>query len=88
MHEDPSVPNEGRPGRGARLRPGLVIAIEPWFMAGGDDSYWIDDDGWSVCTGDGSRAAHVEHTVAVTDDGPQILTVLSRAATSPSPGRP
>jgi methionyl aminopeptidase len=88
MHEEPSVPNEGRAGRGLPLRPGLVIAIEPWFMAGGDDSYRIDDDGWSVRTGDGSRAAHVEHTVAVTDDGPRILTTLSPAATSPSPGRP
>jgi methionyl aminopeptidase len=87
MHEEPSVPNEGRAGRGLRLRSGLVIAIEPWFMAGGDDAYRIDDDRWSVRTGDGSRAAHVEHTVAVTDGGPQILTTLSRAATSPSPGR-
>ena len=87
MHEDPAVPNEGRAGRGLPLRPGLVIAIEPWFMAGGDDSYWIDDDGWSIRTADGSRAAHVEHTVAITDDGPRILTALSRAATSPSPGR-
>jgi methionyl aminopeptidase len=87
MHEEPSVPNEGRPRRGLRLRPGLVIAIEPWFMAGGDDTSWTDDDGWSIRTADGSRAAHVEHTVAVTDDGPQVLTVLSRAATSPSPGR-
>src|SRR4051794_7502683 len=87
MHEEPSVPNEGRAGRGLMLRPGLVIAIEPWFMAGGDDTSWTDDDGWSIRTADGSRAAHVEHTVAVTDDGPQVLTVLSRAATSPSPGR-
>src|SRR4051794_30409897 len=88
MHEEPSVPNEGRAGRGLPLKAGLVIAIEPWFRAGGDDAYWIDDDdGWSVRTGDGSRAAHVEHTVAITDDGPQILTALSRAATSPSRGR-
>ncbi|MCU1617026.1 MAG: Methionine aminopeptidase [Frankiales bacterium] len=77
MHEEPHVPNEGRPGRGVRLRPGLVVAIEPWFMAGGDDSYWIDEDGWSVRTGDGSRAAHVEHTVAVTEDGPRILTAAA-----------
>src|SRR3954452_18964631 len=87
MHEEPSVPNEGRAGRGLRLRAGLVIAIEPWFMAGGDDSCWIDDDGWRIRNGDGSRAAHVEHPVAITDDGPRILTRLSRAATSPSPGR-
>lgn len=74
MHEDPSVPNEGRPGRGFKLRPGIVIAIEPWFMAGGDDGYVIDDDGWTIRSADGSRAAHVEHTVAVTPDGPLILT--------------
>jgi methionyl aminopeptidase len=76
MHEDPSVPNEGRSGRGLALRPGLVIAIEPWFMAGGDDRYRIDPDGWTLRTADGSRAAHVEHTVAVTADGPLVLTEL------------
>jgi len=75
MHEDPHVPNSGPPGRGRRLTPGLVIAIEPWFLAGGRDSYRIDGDGWTIRSGDGSRAAHVEHTVAVTADGPQILTV-------------
>jgi methionyl aminopeptidase len=74
MHEDPSVPNEGQPGRGLRLKPGLVIAIEPMFHAGGDDGYRIDDDGWTIRTADGSRAAHWEHTIAITDDGPQILT--------------
>jgi len=76
MHEDPSVPNEGRAGRGLRLRPGVVIAIEPWFMAGGRDGYVIDDDGWTIRSADGSRAAHVEHTVAVTPDGPLVLTAL------------
>ena len=76
MHEDPHIPNEGRRGRGPRLVPGLVLAIEPWFLAGGRDSYEIDDDGWTIRSGDGSRAAHVEHTVAITADGPQILTVL------------
>ena len=76
MHEDPHIPNEGSPGRGRRLVPGLVIAIEPWFLAGGKDVYEIDDDGWTIRSGDGSRAAHVEHTVAVTEDGPQVLTVL------------
>ena len=75
MHEDPHIPNEGAPRRGRRLVPGLVIAIEPWFLAGGKDVYLIDDDGWTIRSGDGSRAAHAEHTVAVTDDGPQILTV-------------
>ena len=75
MHEDPHIPNEGRAGRGRRLVPGLVIAIEPWFLAGGKDAYKIDDDGWTIRSGDGSRAAHVEHTVAVTEDGPRILTL-------------
>jgi methionyl aminopeptidase len=75
MHEDPHIPNEGAPGRGLRLVPGLVLAIEPWFLAGGRDLYRIDRDGWTIRSGDGSRAAHVEHTVAVTADGPQILTV-------------
>jgi methionyl aminopeptidase len=75
MHEDPSVPNEGRPKRGMTLRPGLVLAIEPWFMAGGRDGYRVDDDGWTLRTADGSHAAHFEHTVAITDDGPQVLTL-------------
>ncbi|HEY7047371.1 MAG TPA: type I methionyl aminopeptidase [Jatrophihabitantaceae bacterium] len=74
MHESPSVPNEGRAGRGLRLRPGLVIAIEPWFLAGGRDDYRIDPDGWTLRSGDGSRGAHAEHTVAITPDGPETLT--------------
>ena len=74
MHEDPHIPNEGPARRGRRLAPGLVIAIEPWFLAGGKDSYYIDDDGWTIRSSDGSRAAHAEHTVAVTADGPQVLT--------------
>ena len=76
MHEDPSVPNEGTPGRGLKLKAGMVLAIEPMFMAGGTDEYRIADDGWSVHTTDGSRAAHEEHTIAITDDGPVILTAL------------
>ena len=75
MHEDPHIPNEGQAGRGRRLSPGLVIAIEPWFLAGGKDSYYIADDGWTIRSGDGSRAAHAEHTVAITADGPQVLTL-------------
>jgi methionyl aminopeptidase len=74
MHESPSVPNEGAAGRGMRLVPGLVIAIEPWFMAGGDDRYVIDSDGWTIRSRDGSRTVHVEHTIAVTEDGPVVLT--------------
>jgi methionyl aminopeptidase len=75
MHETPFVPNEARAGRGLRLRPGLVIAIEPSLMAGGGDDYYMAEDGWSVCSGDGSRSVHVEHTVAVTADGPVVLTL-------------
>jgi methionyl aminopeptidase len=75
MHEDPHIANEGPPGRGRRLVPGLVIAIEPWFLAGGRDSYRIDGDGWTIRSADGSRAAHAEHTVAITPDGPQVLTL-------------
>lgn len=75
MHEDPSVPNEGPPGRGLKLKPGIVIAIEPMFHAGGSDGFTLDDDGWTVRTADGSRAAHSEHTIAVTADGPRILTL-------------
>ncbi|UNO43905.1 type I methionyl aminopeptidase [Streptomyces sp. MST-110588] len=75
MHEDPPVPNEGRPGRGFVLRHGLVIAIEPMFLAGGGDDYYAAPDGWTLRTTDGSRAAHFEHTVAITDDGPRVLTL-------------
>jgi methionyl aminopeptidase len=74
MHEAPSVPNEGRAGRGLPLRAGLVIAIEPWFLAGGRDDYRVDADGWTLRSADGSRAAHAEHTVAVTAEGPRVLT--------------
>ncbi|OEJ34410.1 type I methionyl aminopeptidase [Streptomyces subrutilus] len=74
MHEDPGVPNEGPPGRGMKLRPGMVLAIEPMLTAGGTDDYTCDGDGWTLRTTDGSRAAHAEHTVAITADGPRILT--------------
>jgi methionyl aminopeptidase len=76
MHESPSVPNEGRAGRGMRLEPGLTIAIEPWFMGGGDDRYRVDRDGWTIRSVDGSRCVHVENTIAVTEDGPVVLTAL------------
>ncbi|AUY53336.1 type I methionyl aminopeptidase [Streptomyces sp. CB01881] len=75
MHEDPHVPNEGRPGRGYPLKPGLVLAIEPMLTAGGRDDHDTDPDGWTLRTTDGSRAAHIEHTVAITEDGPRILTL-------------
>ncbi|MFF5706080.1 type I methionyl aminopeptidase [Streptomyces sp. NPDC012794] len=76
MHEDPGVPNEGPPGHGMKLRPGMVIAIEPMLIAGGTDDYACDPDGWTLRTTDGSRAAHAEHTVAITAAGPRILTAL------------
>ncbi|HEY3483575.1 MAG TPA: type I methionyl aminopeptidase [Streptomyces sp.] len=75
MHEDPHVPNHGRPGRGFPLRHGLTLAIEPMLMAGGHHDYRTDPDGWTLRTIDGSRAAHIEHTIAVTEDGPRILTL-------------
>ena len=71
----PARPQRGTGRPRPPLGPGLVIAIEPWFLAGGRDMYRIDGDGWTIRSGDGSRAAHVEHTVAVTEDGPQVLTV-------------
>ena len=73
MHEDPFIQNFGRPGRGPDLRPGLVIAIEPMLMQGGEQTRVLAD-GWTVVTADRSLAAHFEHTVAVTDDGPEVLT--------------
>jgi methionyl aminopeptidase len=77
MHGDPHVPNNGRRGRGLPLRPGLVIAIEPWFLAGTDKIY-TDADGWTLRSRDGSRGAHAEHTVAITPDGPLVLTARPR----------
>ncbi|MCW2803251.1 MAG: map [Propionibacteriaceae bacterium] len=73
MHGDPHVPNDGRRGRGLTLRPGLVIAIEPWFLHGTDKIY-TDPDGWTLRSRDGSRGAHSEHTIAITEDGPLVLT--------------
>lgn len=74
MHEDPSVPNEGRPGRGLPLRHGMVLAIEPMLIGGGTNGYHAAPDGWTLRTNDGSRAAHTEHTVAITEAGPRVLT--------------
>lgn len=76
MHEDPHVPNTGRPGRGYRLRPGLTIAIEPWF-ARTTDRIVTDPDGWTIRSADGSRTAHSEHTVAITSGGPEVLTAAA-----------
>jgi methionyl aminopeptidase len=75
LHEEPQVPNFGPPGRGPRLKVGMVLAIEPMVNIGHADVE-ILDDGWTVVTADGQLSAHFEHTVAITDDGPQILTAL------------
>lgn len=75
MHQDPQIPNFRSGGRGLRLEPGLCLAIEPMFTLGSHEVQ-TKADGWTVVTRDGSRAAHFEHTIAVTADGPQILTVV------------
>ncbi len=76
MHEEPDVPNRGRRGKGPKLMAGNVLALEPMLIAGGHDDVVELDDGWTVVTADGSRAAHVEHTVLITTRGPEILTKL------------
>ena len=73
MHEDPQIPNYGEPGRGPELEPGMVLAIEPMVNAGGPDVR-VGQDNWAVYSADGSLAAHFEFTVAVTDNGPRVLT--------------
>jgi methionyl aminopeptidase len=73
MHEDPQIPNYGDPGRGPRLEEGMVFAIEPMVNYGAHDVF-VADDGWAIHTGDGSLSAHFEHTVAITADGPRVLT--------------
>jgi methionyl aminopeptidase len=74
MHQDPHVPNMGRPGRGYKLRPGLLLALEPWVMA--DTAQLVTDaDGWTLRSVTGCRTAHSEHTIAITADGAEILTL-------------
>jgi methionyl aminopeptidase len=73
MHEDPHVPNAGRAGRGLELRAGMTLALEPWF-ARTTDRIVFDPDGWTIRSADGSRTAHSEHTIAITEDGPLVLT--------------
>ena len=75
MHEEPQVPNWGPPGKGIKLRAGHVFAIEPMVNAGGPETRLLDD-GWAVVTADGSLSAHFEHTIAITDDGPEVLTAV------------
>ncbi len=79
LHEDPQIPNYGKPGMGTRLKPGMVLAIEPMVNAG---SYEVKtlEDGWTAVTEDGSLSAHFEHTVAITADGPVILSATNRKA--------
>ncbi|MBM7439837.1 type I methionyl aminopeptidase [Streptomyces sp. HB132] len=80
MHQDPHVANTGRPGRGYKLRPGLLLALEPWIMA--DTAALVTDaDGWTLRSATGCRTAHSEHTIAITDDGAEILTL-------PKPSQP
>src|SRR5204862_6485289 len=81
MHEEPQIPNYGEPGRGPQLSPGMTFAIEPMINAGGPDVV-IHDDEWSISTSDASLSAHFEHTVAITDDAPRILTLARMAVTS------
>ena len=75
MHEEPQVPNYGEPGRGIKLKVGHVFAVEPMVNMGSGDTQ-LNDDGWTVVTADGSLSAHFEHSIAVTEDGPEVLTVL------------
>lgn len=76
MHEEPQVPNYGTPGKGLKLKAGMAVAIEPMFNLGGPETAVLDDD-WTVVTADGSLSAHFEHTVAITPQGPKVLTALA-----------
>ena len=74
MHEDPEVPNYGKPGHGVRLMPGMTLAVEPMINLGRADVAWLDDE-WTVVTMDGSLSAHYENTILITDGDPEILTL-------------
>jgi methionyl aminopeptidase len=78
-HEEPQVPNYGRRGQGIKLRPGLVLAIEPMFNMGAPEIRTLEDD-WTVVTADGGKSAHFEHTVAITEAGPRVLTAVRSKA--------
>ncbi|MFQ5966566.1 MAG: type I methionyl aminopeptidase [Acidimicrobiia bacterium] len=86
MHEEPQVPNFGEPGTGMRIRKGMAICIEPMFNLGGQETQ-VEDDGWTVKTADGSLSAHFEHTVAVTAEGPRVLTAAEDARDLVQPKR-
>ena len=75
LHEEPDIPNFGNKGRGVRLSKGMVIAIEPMINAGTEKVLFSEEDGWTVTTKDKSLSAHYENTIAITDNGPQILTM-------------
>jgi methionyl aminopeptidase len=78
MHQDPHVSNDGRPGRGYKLRPGLLLALEPWIMVDTDELV-TDDDGWTLRSATGCLTAHSEHTIAITEDGAEVLTLATSA---------
>ncbi|MGX1738250.1 type I methionyl aminopeptidase [Corynebacterium flavescens] len=80
MHQDPHIANAGRPGRGYRLRPGVLIALEPWVMADTDRLIVDREDGWTLRSATGCRTAHSEHTIAITEDGADILTLPTQTS--------
>ncbi|HET8958423.1 MAG TPA: M24 family metallopeptidase, partial [Microcella sp.] len=82
MHQDPHIANAGRPGRGYTLRPGLLLALEPWVMTGTAELV-VDPDGWTLRSATGSLSAHSEHTIAITDAGPEVLTLRPEAPAEP-----
>lgn len=79
MHQDPHIANDGRPGRGLKLRPGMLLAIEPWVMVDTDELVTDPEDGWTLRSATGARTAHTEHTIAITDDGAEIMTLAPGA---------
>lgn len=82
MHEQPQIPNYGRPGSGVKLKKGMAVCIEPMFNLGGEETR-VEADGWTVVTADGSISAHFEHTIAITEDGPKVLTVSEALTARP-----
>ena len=83
MHEDPQIPNYGRPGKGPKIRTGYVFAVEPMINIGSHHTKTLKD-GWTVVTVDGKPSAHVEHTIAITEEGPEVLTLVKEAVTADS----
>jgi methionyl aminopeptidase len=83
MHEDPQIPNYGRPGLGPKIKSGYVFAVEPMVNLGTHHTKVLSD-GWTVITVDGQPSAHVEHTIAITDEGPEVLTLVKEASAAPA----